>query len=136
MRHCPAQPGHAGISVHFLSFAMLAKSFFSKSQGMTPPMSCTVALVDFLVSHRQWADRLWEKAAKRKRKIPGNFAPLPKKVGKLFCRLLSFLLKLKMSLAPGTLLYGQDNCNTQSKKIKTILWGPKVLVTGCDCWKR
>ena len=115
---------------------MLAKSFFSKSQGMTPPMSCTVALVDFLVSHRQWADRLWEKAAKRKRKIPGNFAPLPKKVGKLFCRLLSFLLKLKMSLAPGTLLYGQDNCNTQSNKIKTILWGPKVLVTGCDCWKR
>lgn len=79
-------------------------SFFSKSQGMTGPKPCLVALVDFPGSHRQWADGLREKAVKRKRKIPGNFVSLPEKVGKLFCRLFSFLLRLKMSLVPGSSL--------------------------------
>lgn len=71
--------------LHFLLSTILAKSLFSTSQGLTPPKPRTLALVDFPASPRQWADRSREKAAKRNRwYFPGNFAPLPKKVKRLF----------------------------------------------------
>lgn len=71
--------------LHFLLSTILAKSLFSTSQGLTPPKPRTLALVGFPASPRQWADRSREKAAKRNRwYLPGNFAPLSKKVKRLF----------------------------------------------------